>query len=212
MSIEGLLPTHLAFRGRKALSVHWLDSKEKGQGLAGVLVSEAEGEAFRILQVTLLPWGDIPLERATVSEFPEVIHSSSEWLNPFFLFDKESISAASVYMSYSRSTARKLLTGHLLAVLYSEYLIDSSIDSRLDPKAPIGKQFKFNTPKNKPSLTKVTARNYRLLTEWLESSPLQALASFEGVRVVTIRNRLQAARDQGLIENPGPGKRSAKRS
>lgn len=46
----------------------------------------------------------------------------------------------------------------------------------------------------------------------LPSSPAQVLAALEGVSVVTIRNRLHSAREQGLLEKPGSGKRSAKKS
>lgn len=72
--------------------------------------------------------------------------------------------------------------------------------------------FKFNSVATETTLTQYTAESYRLLTEWLESSPAQVLAALEGVSVVTIRNRLHSAREQGLLEKPGPGKRGSKKS
>ena len=61
------------------------------------------------------------------------------------------------------------------------------------------------------SLTKFTAISYKALTDWLETSPAQLLASVEGVSVTTIRNRIYAAREIGAIEKPGAGVRSAKK-
>jgi hypothetical protein len=212
MSIEGLLPTFMTFRGNESVTIHDLGSKGEFPGLAGVLASRHKDDSFRILNTTLLSWGDIPVARPAVTTFPDSIDSSSKWLDPFFSIGKATISPESVYAAYSRATARKLLTGHLLAVLYSDFLREPVSTSRPDLRGVSNKEFKLNSSRKEPSITSITARHYRLLTEWLESSPLQALASFEGVRVVTIRNRLQSARDQGLIENPGPGKRSAKKN
>jgi len=72
--------------------------------------------------------------------------------------------------------------------------------------------FKFSLISSEVTLTEFTAQNYRLLTEWLETSPVQVLAFMEGGQAVTIRNRLQSAREQGFLEKPGSGKRSAKKS
>jgi len=212
MSIEGLLPTFMAIRGIESVTIHELSSEGESPGLAGVLASRIKDDSFQILHSTLLSWGDIPLARPAVTAFPENIDASSKWLDPFFLISREGITPESVYMAYSRTTARKLLTGHLLAVLYSDFLTEPISTTRPDLKGANKKEFKLKPSRKEPSITSVTARNYRLLTEWLESSPLQALASLEGVRVVTIRNRLQAARELGLIDNPGSGKRSARKS
>jgi hypothetical protein len=70
------------------------------------------------------------------------------------------------------------------------------------------KEFKFYTSNPEVSLTKYTAINYKLLTDWLETAPSQVLASIEGVSASTIRNRLHSAREAGLIGKPGSGKRS----
>jgi hypothetical protein len=212
MDLGDLLPAYLALRGKIAVSIHDLDSSSPEDGPVGVFVSEEVAEGFFIRKVTLIPRGEIPLPMGERNGFPETLESSLKWLNPYFESSPSPIAPDSLYRALSRPAARKLLTGHLLAVLYSKYLAPLSTDTRPDIPEMKDRQFKFFVTSQESNLTKMTARNYRLLTEWLESSPLQVLSWIEGVRVVTIRNRLQAARSQGLLENPGPGKRRAKKS
>jgi hypothetical protein len=71
------------------------------------------------------------------------------------------------------------------------------------------KEFKFYNNETGISLTTFTAMNYKMLTEWLETSPSQVLAAIEGVSPSTIRNRLNSAREAGVIGKPGSGKRSS---
>jgi galactose mutarotase-like enzyme len=70
------------------------------------------------------------------------------------------------------------------------------------------KEFKFYNNETGISLTTFTAMNYKMLTEWLETSPSQ-VAAIEGVSPSTIRNRLNSAREAGVIGKPGSGKRSS---
>jgi predicted transcriptional regulator len=51
---------------------------------------------------------------------------------------------------------------------------------------------------------------YFALTEWHEAAPAQLISNMEKVSVTTVRNRLNAARELGLIAKPDSGKRKAK--
>jgi hypothetical protein len=109
-------------------------------------------------------------------------------------------------------SARRLLSGHLLAIRYNAITRMREIEKYVDVASRWEKEFKFTLGQGEASLTKFTALSYRALTDWLETSPAQLLANIEGVSVTTIRNRIYAAREIGAIEKPGAGVRSAKAS
>jgi hypothetical protein len=117
-----------------------------------------------------------------------------------------------VYEILNKVAARKLLSGHLLAIRYNAITRMREIEKHLDVAARWDKEFKFLLGQNEESLTKFTAISYKALTDWLETSPAQLLANIEGVSVTTIRNRIYAAREIGAIEKPGAGVRSAKKT
>jgi len=79
----------------------------------------------------------------------------------------------------------------------------ANLNAEWEPK------FRFLLGVPELSLTSFTALNYKLLTDWLETSPSQVLAAIEQVSPTTIRNRLHSARIAGVIGKPGSGKRSS---
>ena len=52
------------------------------------------------------------------------------------------------------------------------------------------------------------ARQYLNLLEWTESSAASILALHQGISVATVHNRLRIARERGILEKPGAGKRT----
>lgn len=56
-------------------------------------------------------------------------------------------------------------------------------------------------------LTEATARLYFELARWGETSAASVIAKLEGTSVVTIRNRLHAARQKEILDKPGSGVR-----
>jgi hypothetical protein len=117
-----------------------------------------------------------------------------------------------VYEILNKVAARKLLSGHLLAIRYNAITRMREVEKHLDVASRWDKEFKFLLGRGEESLTRFTAISYKALTDWLETSPAQLLANVEGVSVTTIRNRIYAAREIGAIEKPGAGVRSAKKS
>lgn len=126
--------------------------------------------------------------------------------------DDQFIKPYMIYEILNKVSARRLLSGHLLAIRYNAITRMREIDKHVDVAARWEKEFKFTLGQGEDSLTKFTALSYRALTDWLETSPAQLLANIEGVSVTTIRNRIYAAREIGAIEKPGAGVRSAKAS
>jgi hypothetical protein len=120
-----------------------------------------------------------------------------------------SISPRAIYGIFIKSAARQILTGHLLALRFHPLLRMKEIVQKPDMAGLWDKEFKFYNNETGISLTTFTALNYKMLTEWLESSPSQVLAAIEGVSPSTIRNRLNSAREAGVIGKPGSGKRSS---
>jgi hypothetical protein len=122
---------------------------------------------------------------------------------------KLQIEPKSVYEMFSKQSARRILTGHLLALRFYPLLRMKAIAKKPDMAGMWDKEFKFYHGNPEGSLTNYTALNYKILTDWLESAPSQVLALIEGVSPSTIRNRLHSARQAGVIGKPGSGKRSA---
>jgi hypothetical protein len=88
----------------------------------------------------------------------------------------------------STQTRRSLLTSHLLVAFENEP----------ESLAPV---------KMEEDIIAKTAR-YSNLLDWTESSAAAVLALQNGVSVATIHNRLRIAREKGILEKPGSGKRT----
>jgi hypothetical protein len=109
-----------------------------------------------------------------------------------------------------KEAARDLLSGHLITYFYHPLQV-LKLDTRyIDVSSRWEREMKYLLSDGETTLTKFTAQVYSALTNWLESAPAQLIAIYEGVSVSTIRNRLNAAREQGFIEKPGAGIRSSK--
>ena len=210
MGYEGLLPLYEL--SRKALTVTFHDlGAGSASRLCGVLTSEKVGTSLLIRRVEVIPWSEIPLSLGNWS-FPKQISAYEGWLNRFLSSSKTKITPKDIYEIFNKPQARSLLTGHILARVFTPLVFQEHRSNRPDLKEMGRRGFKFSLISSEVTLTEFTAQNYRLLTEWLETSPVQVLAFMEGGQAVTIRNRLQSAREQGFLEKPGSGKRSAKKS
>ena len=97
--------------------------------------------------------------------------------------------AAELVSFLSTQTRRSLLTSHLLV----------AFDNEPDSLAPL---------KLEEDVIAKTVRQYSNLLEWTESSAAAVLALQNGVSVATIHNRLRIAREKGILEKPGSGKRT----
>ena len=199
------LPSHLGLSGAWAVSVHrFLD---QGPGIDVVLASEEVEARFVIRSLTVLPHDQLSLPPLGDS-LPVVSLKDSDWFKNFIFESSLRVEPKSVYDMFSKQSARRILTGHLLALRFYPLLRMKAIASKPDMAGMWDKEFKFYNGNPEGSLTNYTAMNYKILTEWLESAPSQVLALIEGVSPSTIRNRLHSAREAGVIGKPGSGKRS----
>jgi len=204
------LPTHLARQGRWTVSVHHLEGKTSElSGSEVVLVCQEVDTSFLIMRVDAFPYGYLGLNRSsghgTLAEGRD-----ADWAKEFTNRNIDGqIPAADIYDLFGRPTARLLLTGHILALKFEGFIRMKAVEPNVSLSAQWETQFRFLLGVPELSLTAFTALNYKLLTEWMETSPSQVLAAIEGVSPTTIRNRLHSARIAGVIGNPGSGKRSA---
>ncbi len=203
------LPTHLAILGSWAVSVHRVENESSGVDV--VLASEEINSRHFIRRLEVLPQGSLALEIPTDS-FPIISLNDCPWAKPFLNESDKSIEPQLIYSLFSKQSARQILTGHLVALRFYPLLRMKQIAQKPDMPGMWEREFKFYTGGREPgtSLTNYTALNYKLLTDWLEAAPSQVLAVIEGVSPSTIRNRLNSARESGLIGKPGSGKRSTK--
>lgn len=209
------LPRNLCLNGRWAISVTDIGAKgssrqSEGQ-LEAVVASLETPDGYLLHKVTLQPKGAsaAPLDSGHVTF---VQGKDADWAKSYVPASEDLfIEPYMVYEILNKVAARKLLSGHLLAIRYNAVTRMREIDEHLDVASRWEKEFKFTLGQGENSLTKFTAISYKALTDWLETSPAQLIANIEGVSVTTIRNRIYAARELGAIEKPGAGVRSAKK-
>jgi hypothetical protein len=179
--------------------------------LEAVVVSRETLDAYLLHTVILQPKGTSLAPRDS-GHVTLVQGKDAAWASTFIPKSNDFfIKPYVVYEILNKVAARKLLSGHLLAIRYNAITRMREIDKHLDVASRWDKEFKFTLGQGEESLTKFTALSYKALTDWLETSPAQLLANVEGVSVTTIRNRIYAARELGAIEKPGAGVRSAKK-
>ena len=200
------LPSHLGLSGTWAVSVHGFSDQDPEVDV--VLASEEVDSSHLIRSLTVLPKGQLRLPPQGDS-IPVVSLKDLDWFKQYMVPGKLHIEPKSVYEMFSKQSARRILTGHLLALRFYPLLRMKAIATKPDMAGMWNKEFKFYNGNPEGSLTNYTALNYKILTEWLESAPSQVLALIEGVSPSTIRNRLHSARQAGVIGKPGSGKRSA---
>ena len=215
MPVTPELPRNLCLNGSWAISVTDIAGSgpefKHEHPLEAVVVSQESFVGYLLFGIFLQPKGasgaEIQNRHVTLLEGKDAdwgrAYIPKEAVNP--------ISPAKVYNILNKVNARKLLSGHLLAIRYNAITRMREIEEHLDVASRWDKEFKFLLGQGEESLTKFTAISYKALTDWLETSPAQLLASVEGVSVTTIRNRIYAAREIGAIEKPGAGVRSAKK-
>ena len=209
------LPRNLCLNGKWAISVTDMPGSGKEaqyeHPMEAVVVSQESLAGYFLFGIFLQPKGtsgaEIQSRHVTLVEGRD-----AKWGEGYLPKEVSNpISPAAVYDILNKVNARKLLSGHLLAIRYHSVTRMREFDEHLDVASRWDKEFKFTLGQGEESLTKFTAFSYKALTDWLETSPAQLLASIEDVSVTTIRNRIYAAREIGAIEKPGAGIRSAKK-
>lgn len=207
-----ILANQLFLSGEWALTVSHLGLE--GAEVDALVVSKATRHSRDLYRVGFYPPGEIPVPRRSKGIQIYVKGDENlEWGKPFIpTSDKSAIEPALIYKLLSKTSARNLLSGHLLTYFYHPLVRMKEQTPHIDVASRWDRELRFILANNEDTLTSFTAVVYRALTDWLESSPAQLIASMEGVSVTTIRNRLHAAREGGLLQKPGAGKRSAKRN
>ena len=217
MASQVQIPSHVVFEGDWTVTVHPFFSNVGGVSaepeLEIMVVSRGMGSEQALFGFLLVPCGVLNLNRGS-THLQVVGSSAARWATDFILSVRNSkpIHPEKIYEIFSKVVARSLLSGHLVALKFSAILTQHPDPNQLDFASRWDKEFRLLVGNSDQSLTSFTALNYKLLTDWLESSPAQVLADVEGVPATTIRNRIHAARELGVIGKPGSGKRSTKSS
>lgn len=179
-----------------------------------LVVSKGNLHTRTLHRLSFHPPGEVPVPRR--SEGIQIYVKGDEqleWGKPFLPISANSeISPELIYKLLNKASARSLLSGHLLTYFYHPLMRMKEQNPYIDVASRWDRELRFVLANNEETLTSFTASVYRALTDWLESSPAQLIAFMEGVSVTTIRNRLHAARESGILQKPGAGKRSAKRN
>jgi hypothetical protein len=205
------LPGWIGFQGPWAGSIHFIDYPENEEqdnfGPLEVLVVSREdknGQAW-LQEVRFLPNGASGLPKPKKNNRLGLTPDGwlKKWITPESPF--AFIDANSVDDILARTTARRLLTGHLIALRFHELLMARQVLE--DNSDSYDGNLKFIINKHDETITKATARLYKELTQWGEISSAMVIAELEGVSVLTVRNRLQSARKSGDLESPGSGAR-----
>lgn len=205
------LPGWIGFDGPWAGSIHFIEyPKNEEQDSFGpfeVLVvsrEDEDGQAW-LQEVRFLPDGASGLPKPKKGN--RLGLAPNEWLKKWIKPDSQFafIDANSVDDILAKSTARRLLTGHLIALRFHELLMARQVLE--DSAGSYEGNLKFIITKQDETITKATARLYKELTQWGEISSAMVIAELEGVSVLTVRNRLQSARKSGDLESPGSGAR-----
>lgn len=184
----------------------------EGGWLDAVVVSHDSDKGRSLAGVSFLQFGEIQIPDRMKGKLASLkSKEASDWgasLIP--QGDRKPIDIRLAHHMLGKEAARNLLSGHLLTYFYNP-LHRLQVDTpHIDVSSRWDRELKYLLSDGESTLTTFTAQIYTALTEWLEAAPAQLIARMEGVSVSTIRNRLNAARELGLLEKPGAGVRSAK--
>ena len=205
------LPGWIGFDGPWAGSIHFVDYPENEEqdnfGPLEVLVvsrEDKDGQAW-LQEVRFLLDGASGLPKPKKSN--RLGLAPDGWLRKWINTDSRFafIDANSVDGILAKNIARRLLTGHLVALRFHELLMARQVLE--DSTGSYEGNLKYIFSKQDETITKATARLYKELTQWGEISSAMVIAELEGVSVLTVRNRLQSARKSGDLESPGSGAR-----
>ena len=205
------LPGWIGFDGPWAGSIHFIDFPENQAmdhfGPLEVLVisrEDKDGQAW-LQEVRFLLAGASGLPQPTKVNRLGVAPGGwlREWIAPEAPF--AFMDANSVDEMLAKNVARRLLTGHLIALRFHELLTARQVLE--ESSGSYEGNLKFILNRHDETVTKATARLYKELTQWGETSSAMVIAELEGVSVLTVRNRLQSARKSGDLQSPGSGAR-----
>jgi hypothetical protein len=205
------LPGWIGFEGPWAGSIHFVDYPENEDqdnfGPLEVLVvsrEDKDGQAW-LQEVRFLLAGSSGLPKPSKQNRLGVAPGGwlKQWIKPEAPF--AFMDANSVDDMLAKSVGRRFLTGHLIALRFHELLTARQVLE--DNSGSYEGNLKFIISKQDETITKATARLYKELTQWGETSSAMVIAELEGVSVITVRNRLQSARKSGDLQSPGSGAR-----
>lgn len=215
------LPGWIGHLDSWSASAHFLDFEaQDGETRSAfetlVVAKEDSTGTARLQRIQIFPQGGIGLPRPKAEDglrvaqkdwlelmVPELADASSRSITP------DPIDARGIAEHFTPSTARNLLTGHLLALRFFEIL--KARHTLKTEQVFIGESVKVSLPKREgENITQTTARIYEELQLWGENTSAWIIKEIEGVSINTIYNRLNIARSKNMIERPGTGARKKK--
>ena len=133
--------------------------------------------------------------------------SKKAWAGELFdqVYSKAEIDTSQLQNYLSTSLLRKVLTGHIIALNYSQVLRVRQMNNLVKPGTK--EKARAGIVQTGESLTRATARIYKELLAWGETRAAAVIAEAEDVSATTIHNRLQLARSGKYLGNPGRGAR-----
>lgn len=169
-----------------------------------VLSKDDEFGVARLQEIRFLGAGGSGLVQP--SDSPGVSRAEDSWLANLISTRRSNseVDPGGMYKVFSKDVQRRLLTGHVVALRFHPVLMARQLLRTNEVQEPL-LQVMMKNPTE--TITEATARLYFELTQWGETSAASVIAKLEGTSVVTIRNRLHAARRKGLLDKPGSGVR-----
>jgi hypothetical protein len=202
-------------------SAHYLDFEVKEGEIrsafeALVIAKEDSGGTARLQRIQIFAPGGIGLPKPGSEEGLKT--APSEWLRKVIpelgmplaaSSTSDPIDARGIATHFTPSTARNLLTGHLLALRFFEIL--KARHALKSEQVFLTESVKVSLPKKEgENITQTTARIHEELQLWGETTSAWIIKELEGVSINTIYNRLNVARSKNIIERPGTGARKKK--
>jgi hypothetical protein len=180
-----------------------------GEEVEVVVVSRANDQFMDLYALHVLPLGTTGFtQRGTQNLHLVNVAEFKPWL-PTTTGPKP-LDPKSIYSMLSKPFARQILSGHILVTNFWQLMAarEALEGTEFSTEFDAGMSLQYANKKD-GRVTAITARVYAELTNWCEPFPAKLIADIEGVSVVTIRNRLQNARTQGILASPGSGKRGS---
>jgi hypothetical protein len=205
-----LLPAWVSLFGGWGATVHYFgwpsNELDDSYGPFEVLVLSKDDESgvARLHEIRFLGAGGSGL--VAPKEYPGVFRAEDAWLANLVETRRSNsaVDPGGLYEVFSKDVQRRLLTGHVVALRFYPVLMARQLLRSTEVHEP-ALQVMMKSPTE--TITEATARLYYELTQWGETSAASVIAKLEGTSVVTIRNRLHAARQKGLLDKPGSGVR-----
>lgn len=197
-------------RGAKSACLHFFTSKnnglKSGKPFEVLTVATKKNDLLSLREISISPLGAHGIKAPDRGDIvPD--ESKKVWVVDLFdkIYSKAEIDTSQLQNYLSTSLLRKVLTGHIIALHYSQILKLRQMNNLIKPETREKAGMSF--VQSGESLTKATARIYTELQAWGETRAAAVIAEAEGVTPTTIHNRLQLARSGKYLQNPGKGAR-----